>query len=403
MDQRVQNAIARIEVASDGKVIRQGTASLVGANLVLTALHVVAERGTDPLRILQGEISLTFPNQFPVRATVHERKWDAGEDWVLLTCTTQLPETIRPLPLAKIERDGDNWETHGFPGAKPDGLTVGGIVRNIHGNVQGEWAYQLLCDEAGAGQGLRVMGLSGAPVIIDKAVVGVIRWAILTDERDEGGTLYACPASLIADRCPDYFPEVKTVSPAPPATMTASLKWLAAGAALVLSLGEVLSLAEHGGVSDLPKPIPPPRSPIKETPIIENGPTPQPDDPTGKRERTKGPTGPTRTNPEPPDIPPVPEPQVDKALILKLTDLQLKKAVIVPILDDLRGRQSAIFGFGLRPDMALAETRMIHSLSAAAAEIGRPDFNLETVSLSLRDAENAIETLEEFLNIKKVK
>ena len=42
---------------------------------------------------------------------------------------------------------------------------------------------------------------------------------------------------------------------------------------------------------------------------------------------------------------------------------------------------------------------MMRSLSAADAEIGRPNINLETVKLSLRDAENAIKTLEDFLNI----
>ena len=73
-------------------------------------------------------------------------------------------------------------------------------------------------------------------MIIDKAVVGVIRTALLQDDWDEGGTLYACPASLIAVRCPDHFPEVNTVPSAPPARMTASRKWWFPAGALALSL-----------------------------------------------------------------------------------------------------------------------------------------------------------------------
>ena len=44
MDGRLQNAIAKIEVVRDGVVISRGTASLVGGDRVITALHVVADR-----------------------------------------------------------------------------------------------------------------------------------------------------------------------------------------------------------------------------------------------------------------------------------------------------------------------------------------------------------------------
>ena len=329
---------------------------------------------------------------------------------MLLECTTQPPKTIRPLPLAKIERDGDDWETYGFPDANElDGLTVGGTVRNSQGNWRGHQAYQLLCDEAGAGQGLRVHGLSGAPVIIDKAVVGVIRSGLLVDERDEGGTLYACPASLIADRYPDLFREVKAVS-SDPRAITASRKWVAVVAVLALTLAAAY-------VSDRAQRIRPPSAPDSPAPVppkpeektVTSGP---PDRhnvaaPRGRgqgRQAVSDPAGPTAGSKPPGEASssaPAPDPQLEIAkarLMRQLNGLQVRKDAIVPSLDALRQRQSAR-GLTLHPHIASAEARMIRSLSAADDEIGRSNINLNTVSLSLRDAENAIKTLEDFLNL----
>jgi Trypsin len=204
----VHSAIARIEVKRDADVIRRGTACLVGQNLVLTALHLVADRTTVPPQFLHGEIELRFPGHQPVRATVIEGKWDPLADWVLLACTDLLPKIIRPLTLVTLDRDGVEWSTHGFPDAEPGGLTVRGTVTDRHGTDSATSipVYQLYCQEAAAGAGLHAKGLSGAPVIVRDAVAGVIRRAPLRDDRNEAGTLFACPASLIAAHCPEYFP-----------------------------------------------------------------------------------------------------------------------------------------------------------------------------------------------------
>jgi hypothetical protein len=95
-----------------------------------------------------------------------------------------------------------------------------------------------------------------------------------------------------------------------------------------------------------------------------------------------------------------PEVAIAKApLSAELGGLQLRKDVIVPNLDALRQRQRNR-GFELRSDMSAAELRMTRSLSAAAAEIGRANMDLETVMLSLRAAQDDIETLEDFLDIR---
>lgn len=215
MDPSVHSAIARIEVKRGADVIRRGTACLVGDNLVLTALHLVADRTAVPPQFLRGEIELRFPDHQPVQATVVEGKWDPLEDWVLLASTGLPQKTLRPLALVTLDRDGMEWTTHGFPDAEPGGLTVHGTVTDSHGTEPGTRipVYQLYCEEAAAGAGLHVKGLSGAPVIVCDAVAGVVRRAPLRDDKNEAGTLFACPASLIAAHCPEYFPaSLATVS-----------------------------------------------------------------------------------------------------------------------------------------------------------------------------------------------
>ena len=218
MDPSVRRAIVGIEIRHDEAVIRRGTASLIGDRLLMTALHVVADRTTDPPGFVEGTIQITFTNQVSTVASVVADKWNALEDWVLLTCEA-VPPDVSPLRLATIDGDGAPWTTYGFPEAEQDGLTIHGTVTNSHAELfgQGVAAYQLFSPEVAAASGLRVKGLSGAPVLVHGAVVGVIRRAPLSGERAEAGTLFACPASQIAAGCPDYFPDpLKPITPPSP-------------------------------------------------------------------------------------------------------------------------------------------------------------------------------------------
>jgi hypothetical protein len=229
MEPQMLGAIARV-VGEDG--LANGTASLVGTNLVLTALHVVADRSSDPPTFFPAPIRIRFRDGFETTATA--AKYDRLEDWVLLTCASPLPQTIPPLTLGTVSRDGDEWKSYGFPitteyppgttpvggekaHTKADGLVIHGTITARHGKlVVGEHnvpVYQLHCDEVASGQGLRSSGLSGAPVIVNGSLVGMLRWSPLEDHRSEGGTLYACPATSIAAKCRDQFPApLKTVS-----------------------------------------------------------------------------------------------------------------------------------------------------------------------------------------------
>src|SRR5215831_8213338 len=115
MDARHRNAIARIEIIQAGAGVGRGTGFLVGDGLVLTALHVVADRRSDRLKPYDGEIRLSFPSRTPIVAQVHEDLWDRRADWILLV-TDPLPD-VQPLPLAELGVSDVTWITYGFPDA----------------------------------------------------------------------------------------------------------------------------------------------------------------------------------------------------------------------------------------------------------------------------------------------
>ena len=66
MDAVIRQAIAKIEILGDEQnptVRSRGTGFLVGDGMVLTALHVVANRRSDPPEPIPGTIRLTFPGK----------------------------------------------------------------------------------------------------------------------------------------------------------------------------------------------------------------------------------------------------------------------------------------------------------------------------------------------------
>ena len=191
-----------------GRCISRGTGFLVADGLVLTALHVVADRAQPSLATYPGEIVLTFPAG-SATATIHEAYWDRLADWVLLRFETPAGcnGSLRPLPLAELREDGATWETYGFPDANPrDGMVNIGEVSNCLGTLEGNPVYQLFSREAAAGQGEPVKGLSGGPVIVRDAVVGHLRFALMRDNQTVAGTVYACPIASVLAKTGNLLP-----------------------------------------------------------------------------------------------------------------------------------------------------------------------------------------------------
>ena len=205
MQPSLRQAIARIDIMQGDRSAGHGTGCLIAGDLVLTAMHVVADRKASPLALLPGTIVVSFPGH-RTEATVVEGRWDPQSDWALLRCATP-PAGVRPVPLADTAVDGDAWETFGFPDANSrDGLAQLGTIENASGTFEGVAAYQLFSRQAAAGVGAPVKGLSGGPVIVEGALVGVFRSSLMREGQfNVAGTLYACPIGAVLDVCADLL------------------------------------------------------------------------------------------------------------------------------------------------------------------------------------------------------
>ena len=215
-----RDAIARITI--EGTKVR-GTGFLVARDLIATALHVVADRKTEPPTFIPGAIHLAFPGH-ETDAEVLVGKWNRDADCVLLRCLK--PFECRPIPLRELKQSDDIWKTHGFPDAQPiDGMTMEGEVRayatqltNFYPTGQSPYnpVIQLFCKDCAAGNGAPVPGLSGAPVIIGGAAVGLMRFALMQQKgQTVAGALYACNAQDIANLWPEQVPKPLLTRPPP--------------------------------------------------------------------------------------------------------------------------------------------------------------------------------------------
>ena len=204
MNPTIRQAIARIDVLQADQSASRGTGTLVTSDLVLTAMHVVADRKSPTLSLYPGAITLSFPGHV-TEAHVVDRGWNPNADWILLRCVT--PPPFAPLPLADSVVDGDHWETYGFPDANPrDGMVQIGTIDNAAGTFEGVSAFQLFSNQAAAGMGAPVKGLSGGPVVVDGALVAVMRSSLMREGQNVAGTLYGCPVDLILQATGDLLP-----------------------------------------------------------------------------------------------------------------------------------------------------------------------------------------------------
>lgn len=204
--------------AADGKVLSRGTGTLIyrhpvhadgspphadqhGAALgiVLSALHVVANRRAEPPTPYPGVIKLTFPS-FTTTGTIVSGAWDRVSDWVLIECAAWPP--IQPMQVARLAESARAWQSYGFPDANPYGMLLTGTVAYCDGTLESVPAHQLSCEQAAAGGGGKVSGMSGAPVVIGGQLVGVMRFALMDAGRTEMGTLYACPVGAVSSKWP---------------------------------------------------------------------------------------------------------------------------------------------------------------------------------------------------------
>ncbi|HVR10670.1 MAG TPA: serine protease [Thermoanaerobaculia bacterium] len=207
----------------------RGTGFIIARGLVATALHVVAERRPDGITARAESCSLEFSRlslwegvweQRDVPACLAPGAWDLDDDWALLQFDPGKLEgwDLRPAGLARLlEETVVNrrvmWSTWGFPDAHPRlGMDTGGHIRTVRAALDALTpgrdpvrAIQLYSEEAAAASGLPVRGLSGAPVLVEGNVVGLLRYSLLQpaadgeERRAQAGTLYATPIERLRD------------------------------------------------------------------------------------------------------------------------------------------------------------------------------------------------------------
>lgn len=215
-----------VKVNSSGS---QGTGFVIARGVAATALHVVAEIRPDGIDQRTEVCQLEFNRlnsqtniweQREVQAKVLSGSWDLDDDWVLLQFDpAELAGwDLQPAVLARVREETVSgrrlqWSTWGFPEAHPRlGMETGGHVRTVRaaletitpgrGRVK---AIQLYSEEAAAAVGMPVKGLSGAPVVVEGNVVGLLRYSLLQNassgevRRNQAGTLYATPIEAIRD------------------------------------------------------------------------------------------------------------------------------------------------------------------------------------------------------------
>lgn len=209
---------------------RRGTGVVVAPGRVATAFHVVDPSEGAPIvlrfaRLVPADRSWQTA-EVPARRI--EGAQDADADWVLLSFDPAAlgwsPEPAKLRALDESEVDGTRlaWRSYGFPDAQPDdGTSATGHVQTTRAEQGGQVSLSLFSHEAAAGQGMPVAGFSGAPVFVDGAVVGLLRWALTDQERgayalprSEGGTLLAVPVGALHD--PSMPLPVGGLPPLPP-------------------------------------------------------------------------------------------------------------------------------------------------------------------------------------------
>lgn len=174
-----QIEIATVQVACG---VKSGTAFFVatkeGKQNLLTSEHNLPE----------GQPVKLYINDKEVEAEILERI--SYCDVAILELKNQSANIIPGLPLKKIEISyNENWETYGFPTQRVNsgGRYTGNISRTNEGT---KWDVDLECEQYGNLE--QFDGLSGAPLVMNGNVVGVIGY-------DNVGTLGATSISSIAE------------------------------------------------------------------------------------------------------------------------------------------------------------------------------------------------------------
>ena len=190
---------ATAEVLADDQFIGSGV--LVGSNYILTAAHVVRDASS---------VNVRFQTEEQTAIVEHV---DKKFDFALLRTPKPVSE-ITPLGYGVDIKAGDDCQIYGFP-AMLDGMGAFFDAR-IQGTAPGssDEPPALLVSSSQPFERGDYMGLSGAPVVVGNAVVGVLHQAVL-GASGTTGFFKAVPISDIVAVLADESSKVFRIAPVP--------------------------------------------------------------------------------------------------------------------------------------------------------------------------------------------
>jgi hypothetical protein len=183
-----QQAIARVEK----KGVLQGTAFLIGKTYAITARHVVRSIADDEVDLVFSDPALTI-GAIVVHPPLAMRAPGKGPDWALLQL--KAASSRRPLRLQRSWQS-NQWVSYGFGDFYVEGKSLPGGP--LSGEIVGN---QLQCKQLDDKIATDAKGFSGAPVIISRAVVGLVSQARknTTSKKIKGGLTSLDVGQMLAD------------------------------------------------------------------------------------------------------------------------------------------------------------------------------------------------------------
>ena len=212
--QSLKRAIARVTGGTDEEpgAPLLGTAFFVGEGYALSALHVITDTRQNPPKARTPIIWLDF-TELGHRTKAVAVAEDPLNDWVILKCDKAPP--VEPIECGPVPSEKGGWSTFGFPAIDRARQISDGTVTDPHardplaGDQLRVEAIQLYSKEAAGGMGEPMHGFSGAPCLAEGKAFGLLRTALTGTALDgqgnaqlltQGGTVFACPASVIVRR-----------------------------------------------------------------------------------------------------------------------------------------------------------------------------------------------------------
>lgn len=151
----------------------RGSGFIISCNHVITAFHVVKSAVSDNQKITLHFPSTQSEGMILVEGTLLNKTSDS--DIAIIAVDYKFPDSL-PLCSSKI-RYNSPWETFGFPHTYLEqGVRIEGKILKTNDNMP----FNIELSSLDIDSQINYDGLSGASLVVNRQVVGVISWSIIT-------------------------------------------------------------------------------------------------------------------------------------------------------------------------------------------------------------------------------